>query len=515
MRTLVIIALACILFLHGLGAVSLWDPDEPRQAIMAQEMMDRSDYVHPYLNGKPYLEKPPLHPWLIVLTAKITGKLDEFSARLPSALAAMALLLVTYFLGRRLDHEVSGFLSALILAANYQFLGNARESTMDMTFALFIGLSVFLCYLAIEKERSWLLPFALLPSACAILSKGPAGLVIPVGIIFFYALFARRLRATFLPLVAGSLLSLAIASIWFFLAGKASFDEFLLRQNITRYVTGFDHIESYWYYFQKLFVNFLPWSIPLPFAVVFAYRRRLWLPLLWLVLTFLFFEVSKSKRAIYLLSCYPACAILVGIFLKERWYTLAERRGTRFLISVFGLILLAVPVLLFPAMQRVPLVAEVFGNDMIFPAIVVAVLASSSLAFLIAIFRRMPERGFLALFIYLVFLGFLYHSHYLPAVDRSQKSIRLVTDQITRINRNAAIFAYDFSSSALIFYVGRPVTTLKDPSEVPAEKDDILVIARDRHNRADPFKEMFSYWKEVRYEKDRLLIFSVKDGQQH
>ena len=69
MRTLVILGLAYILFVHGLGNVSLWDPDEPRQALMAREMIDRSDYVHPYLNGLPVSgEAAPLslahHPHL-------------------------------------------------------------------------------------------------------------------------------------------------------------------------------------------------------------------------------------------------------------------------------------------------------------------------------------------------------------------------------------------------------------------------------------------------------------------
>jgi 4-amino-4-deoxy-L-arabinose transferase-like glycosyltransferase len=328
MRTAVILVLAYILFVHGLGSISLWDPDEPRQVIMAQEMIDRGDYVRPYLNGLPYLEKPPLYSWLIVLTAKVTGKLNEFSSRFPSAVAATLLLLLTYWLGRRLDHEVSGFLSALILATNFQFLGNARESVMDMTFAFFIGLSIFLGYFALEKEKKWLMPVALLPCAFAILTKGPAGLVIPVAVLFLYCLATRRLRNMFFPMTAGVLLSLAVASIWFILAGKAYTDEFLLRQNITRYTTGFDHIEPFTYYFHKLFVNFLPWSIALPFATFFAYRRRLWLPLIWFLFTFIFFEISKSKRAIYLLSCYPACALLVGIYLKERWYVLVEKRWT-------------------------------------------------------------------------------------------------------------------------------------------------------------------------------------------
>jgi 4-amino-4-deoxy-L-arabinose transferase-like glycosyltransferase len=144
MRILTILALAFVLFFSYLGATTLWDPDEPRQAIMAQEMMDRGDYVHPYLNGKPYLEKPPLYPWMIIVASKISGELNEFSSRVPSAIAATLLLLVTFFLGRMLINKEAGFLSALVLATNYQYLSNARESVMDMTFAFFIGLTVFL-----------------------------------------------------------------------------------------------------------------------------------------------------------------------------------------------------------------------------------------------------------------------------------------------------------------------------------------------------------------------------------
>jgi 4-amino-4-deoxy-L-arabinose transferase-like glycosyltransferase len=512
MRTLVILGLAYILFIHGLGSVTLWDPDEPRQAIMAREMIERTDYVHPYLNGVPYLEKPPLYSWAIVLVSKITGKTDEFSSRLPSALAATMLLLLTYFLGRRLDHEVSGFLSALILATNYQFLGNARESVMDMTFAFFIGLAIFLGYICMEKEKRELLPFALLPCAFAILTKGPAGLVIPVAVLFFYSLATKRLKTMFVPLVASCLLSVALASIWFILAGKAYTVEFVLHQNIARYTTGFDHIEPLTYYFRKLFVNFLPWSVALPFAAFFAYKRRLWLPLIWLIFTFFFFDISKSKRAIYLLSCYPACALLVGIYLKEQWYALVEKKWTTVVLSFFGLTLLAVPALLFPAIHRVPFLAEMFGKDMLFPAVIVAVLSVSGIGFLLSIIWKSPAKGFLALFIYLCFLGFLYHFLYMPAMDKNGKSITFLTDEI-KDARTTPIYMYGFNSPALIFYVRKPIHILKDPSEVPAKKDDIVVAVEDKGDNADQFRKLFSFEKSVRYEGDKYVIFAGRNGE--
>ncbi|HBZ36047.1 MAG TPA: glycosyl transferase family 39, partial [Rikenellaceae bacterium] len=97
---LIIIILTCyLLFIQNLGGIALWDPDEPRQAIMAKEMMDRKDYIHPYLNGKPYLEKPPLYPWMIIAASKIKGTVDEFSSRLPAAISATILVIITYYVG--------------------------------------------------------------------------------------------------------------------------------------------------------------------------------------------------------------------------------------------------------------------------------------------------------------------------------------------------------------------------------------------------------------------------------
>lgn len=511
MRTLVILGLAYILFIHGIGSVTLWDPDEPRQAIMAREMIDRGDYIHPYLNGQPYLEKPPLYSWAIMLVSKATGHLDEFSSRLPSALAATMLLLIAYLFGRRLDHEVSGFLSALILATNYQFLGNARESVMDMTFALFIGLAIFLGYLCMEKERREILPFALLPCALAVLTKGPAGLAIPVAVLFFYSIATKRFKSMFVPLIASCLLSVGVASIWFILAGKAYTDEFLFHQNIVRYTTGFDHVEPFTYYFHKLFVNFLPWSVALPFAAFFAYRKRLWLPLIWLVTTFLFFEISKSKRAIYLLSCYPACALLVGIYLKEQWYAFLEKRWTTVILFLLGLVLLAVPALLYPAVQRVPLVTEMFEGNLFLLVLVIGVLGLSGLGFLLSIVKKTPAKGFIALFVYFCFLGFLYHFLYMPAMDRTQKSIAFLTDEIK--DSRAPIYAYGFNSPALIYYVGRPVHLLGGPSELPAKKDGIIVVVEDKRDNADQFRKFFSSEKSVRYERDNYVIFTGKSGE--
>ena len=108
---------------------------------------------------------------MIIVASKISGELNEFSSRVPSAIAATLLLLATFFLGKMLINREAGFISALVLATNYQYISNARESVMDMTFAFFIGLTIFLNYVAITKDKRFFFVLSFISASFAILTK--------------------------------------------------------------------------------------------------------------------------------------------------------------------------------------------------------------------------------------------------------------------------------------------------------------------------------------------------------
>lgn len=503
-----IVCLSYVLFIQNLGAVSLWDPDEPRQAIEAREMMARADYLHPYLNGEPYLEKPPLYPWLIVIASKMQGKLDEFSSRIPSALAAGALLIITFLAGRGMAGHASGLLAAFVLAANIQFLENARESVMDMTFALFISLAIYLGSLAAKNDKRFLFALALLPSILAVLLKGPAGFVLPVGVLFLFLLSERKLKTFLVPLLVGSVFSLALSSIWFIAAGRAYSGEFLLHQNLARYVRGFDHIESFYYYFAKLFFNFLPWSCLLPFAIHHACKRKLWLPLIWFALTFSFFELSRSKRAIYLLPLYPAMALMIGTFLREKWEIAMTNRWTGLGVKVFAVLIAACPV-------SVMVVFTVASNDWVgklsdglqwrFP---LTLLSLIGIVFLLFVIRKTPRSSVAALVAYLVCLGFFFHSTYIPFKDKTSKSARRILGCLAAdLDNSQPVYVSGFSSPALIYYLGRPVQGVRAPDEVADSEAGATVIVKDEHGLPERFSSRFSPVVWVRYEKDRYVVF--------
>jgi 4-amino-4-deoxy-L-arabinose transferase-like glycosyltransferase len=513
MKILLLLIMAYALFIQGIGATSLWDPDEPRQAIMAREMMERGDYIHPYLNGKPYLEKPPLYQWMIIAASRIRGRLDEFSSRIPAALSATCLAAIVYFFGRLLVDPVSGLLSALVLAMNFQFLHSARESVMDMTFALFIGLTVFLNYVAVRKNSKWLLFLSFVPSSLAILAKGPASIVIAAGTALIYIFTEKKFKQLMIPLIAGCLASAVIASIWFLLAGEAYWKEFIFRQNITRYTHAFDHAESFLYYFPKLLFNFLPWSILLPFALYHAWKKKLFLPLIWFGVTFLFFETSMSKRAVYLLPLYPATAIICGAYLREKWEWLIKSQPTNLLCrcfaiaSILGIVAVVVAVYLSSSPSLTP-----FRES---PWLVwLILLAVPCIAFLVAITRRSAPWSLLFLFIFLAGIGHTYNVLYVPVMDRVSKSPRIITDALEGYAKDKKVYMVGFDSPGVIFYLGRPVESIYSLSKLTDTEEGSVLIVNDKFSalKKAEFDNHFLPIGHAVYERIPHTIYLRKKG---
>jgi 4-amino-4-deoxy-L-arabinose transferase-like glycosyltransferase len=512
-KILLILAISYALFIHGIGEISLWDPDEPRQAIMAKEMMERGDYIHPYLNGKPYLEKPPLYPWMIVAVSKMQNKLDEFSSRLPAALSATCLVIIVYFLGRLLVDPVGGLLSALALAMNFQFLHASREAVMDMTFALFIGLTIFLNYVALKMDGKWLFFISFLPSSLAILTKGPAGLVIAAGTTFIYLFTEKKFKKFIVPLIAGCLVFAAIASIWFFMAGEAYWKEFILRQNITRYMHAFDHRESYLYYFPKLFINFLPWSVLLPFSIYHAWKKKLWLPLIWFGFTFMFFELSSSKRAIYLLPLYPAAALLCGIYLREKWAWLLEKRPTNPLLRVFviTLVIIAMAVSVTIHFLPNPSLIPFRGNSWLL--FMVVLFIATCFGFLVAIIKNSSQWSLCLFFCMLVIVGCTSQKHYLSVTDMTSKSPRIITNKIDRYTKDANVYMFGFDSPGVVFYFGRPIESYYSLEKIRDKHGNMLLIVTDEFaaTRMNEFDSQFLYLESVTYERHGYTFYVRKN----
>jgi 4-amino-4-deoxy-L-arabinose transferase-like glycosyltransferase len=369
---IIILLVFCLLFfILGVGRWDLWNPDEPRYAQVAKEMVDGGDWVLMHVNGNIYVDKPPLFFWLIALSSFLWQGFTSFSARFPSAFLSTLTVLLTFFLGKKLYGSRTGFFSALILATSFEFAYLSNRANIDATLTFITTASILLFlqwyqhappnsipllpgeregvrgnWVKSGKNRDLLIYGFYISMAIATLAKGPVGFILPLLVVLVYLLFQRDWNAMKrMKLLTGMVLFMVIVLSWYLPAvlkgGQNFLNETLLHHTIDRFAKGSSHIRPIYYYFTNFPVDFMPWFLFLPGAIAYGLTKRkegifknFFFLLVWFVVIFLFFSVSKGKREIYLLPLYPAASLMVGKFwddylsgtsrfsVREIWITL-------------------------------------------------------------------------------------------------------------------------------------------------------------------------------------------------
>ena len=316
-----LLALTAALLLFRLGAVPLIGPDEPRYTRVAVEMHREGSYLVPTLQGRPWLEKPPLYYWLAGAAFSALGE-TETAARLPSVLAALLLVGSTVFFGGRLHGEAPALHAGFAAATAPLLFIYGRSAAMDMLLAATVTCAVGLLALRLlGLAGPGVVPVAWLFMALATLAKGPLGLLLPGLIVGGYIVATRQwslARAALSPL--GIVLFLLVAGPWYALMwrhqGQAFVDVFLLNHNLQRFTSTIHrHPGPLFYYVPVLLAGAFPWS-GLAVAGLGTLRprgaRADVFVLLWLVLPFLFFSAAGSKLPGYILPCLPPLALVTG-----------------------------------------------------------------------------------------------------------------------------------------------------------------------------------------------------------
>jgi 4-amino-4-deoxy-L-arabinose transferase-like glycosyltransferase len=209
---LLLILVAAVVFLPGLGATRLWDDDETYFAQVAREMYDRGDPIVPWFNQALFSHKPPFMYWMMMGAYCLFG-VTEFAARVPSALFGIANVLLIWRLGRILYSPGVGFWAGIVLATSLNFVVLARAATCDTELIFFCTLPIYLFLRGTAAKRSaadgsgtelfwdqehsqveaawktWALVYATM--GIAVMVKGPIGAVLPTGVLGLYLLFCR------------------------------------------------------------------------------------------------------------------------------------------------------------------------------------------------------------------------------------------------------------------------------------------------------------------------------------
>lgn len=335
---ILVLVFAVIITLTALNVRELKSGDETRVAGISAEMFLTKDYLVPRLNGTPFLEYPPLYYWGAALSYSLFG-INDFAAKLPSALAALGCGLLTFLLAKKMKFPAwSALLSSVMLMTSAQFFNNSRKCMVDMVLAFFILLAVtgFFALVSSAQLRFRLgyLCLFIIAVAGGIYTKGLLGICIPVAVLgswlFIGDILERKISwMSYVYLGAGSAVAIGIASVWYILLGKngapGMLHTALVVNNFGRFSgSQGDHVESFSYYFIKLPTLFFPWLPLLPFAIWQAGRkawykhdRSILLLSAFLLVPFAALCCASSKRIVYLLPLYAPCALLCGCYLTE------------------------------------------------------------------------------------------------------------------------------------------------------------------------------------------------------
>lgn len=317
-------------FLPWLGLTLFNTKGEPREAIVAWSMLNTGDWILPQSCGGDIPYKPPFLAWLIAAFSWLLGgEVTEYSSRLPSALATIALGLGTLrFFLRQTGSRTLAVLTAAITVTSFEVFRAASACRVDMVLTACMVLAIYAMYPS-PRIRLW--PVALM--TCAVLTKGPVGMVLPCMVMWiFYMIRGQKFVPATIKLAVMGALSLMVPALWYWCAAAQGGDAFVnlaLEENVGR-MTGSmsygSHNNPFWYNFVTLVAGMVPYTLLALLSLLAVkktaqttnlptpLRSRLktlhadpvgLLSTVAIIAIVAFYCIPSSKRSVYLLPVYP------------------------------------------------------------------------------------------------------------------------------------------------------------------------------------------------------------------
>ena len=350
---------ATVLMFQRLGLSDVCGGNEAVEGVFVQQMVEHGQLLFPLENGSVPMYKPPLFHWTAYAIDRVAGinRVTAANLRAPSALYAIAGVLLTMIFAQGLLGLEGALLAGLALVGSYQYVALGRFGRVDMTLCFFetLALFAFVWWLPREAKLSgvrarvranvgalYLMAMAL---GLAVLAKGPVGAILPGFSIVVFMVAERRWRQIPAMLDPGALiLGGLLASSWYlacYFGGRYGFlDRQLGAENIGRFFGTLGAMKPL-YYLKPILLNSAPLSLLVPVAVVAALmtlRRRpasedrsdagialenparavsaVRLLAIFYVVTVIFFSLAAYKRRAYLLPLWPASAVMLAWWIR-------------------------------------------------------------------------------------------------------------------------------------------------------------------------------------------------------
>ncbi len=359
----IVCVIAVMLTVPFLGLTDFYSKGEPREAVVAYTMVEHGNWILPINNGGDIPYKPPFFHWCIALFSLLQGHVSEFTSRLPSALALVAMSVGGFVFFAKRKNANMALLATLLSLTAFEVHRAGINCRVDMVNTAFMVGALFLMFRWWERGKHTMPWLAILCMSGATLTKGPVGMLLPCAVMGVFMLTQREsLWSTVWRLGLTALLSLILPLCWYYAAYLQGGDEFLRlvkEENIDRLLGKMayeSHENPFWYNFVTLITGWLPYTLLFVFSLfVLPWKRfsksgfmqsvRRAEPMqvfVWLAfgLILFFYCIPKSKRSVYLLPCYPFMAWLMAQYVV--WLVanrLSAVKAYAWLMGVLGVVL--------------------------------------------------------------------------------------------------------------------------------------------------------------------------------
>lgn len=359
----IVCVIAVMLTVPFLGLTDFYSKGEPREAVVAYTMVEHGNWILPINNGGDIPYKPPFFHWCIALFSLLQGHVSEFTSRLPSALALVAMSVGGFVFFAKRKNANMALLATLLSLTAFEVHRAGINCRVDMVNTAFMVGALFLMFRWWERGKHSMPWLAILCMSGATLTKGPVGMLLPCAVMGVFMLTQREsLWSTVWRLGLTALLSLVLPLCWYYAAYLQGGDEFLRlvkEENIDRLLGKMayeSHENPFWYNFVTLITGWLPYTLLFVFSLfVLPWKRfsksgfmqsvRRAEPMqvfVWLAfgLILFFYCIPKSKRSVYLLPCYPFMAWLMAQYVV--WLVanrLSAVKAYAWLMGVLGVVL--------------------------------------------------------------------------------------------------------------------------------------------------------------------------------
>jgi 4-amino-4-deoxy-L-arabinose transferase-like glycosyltransferase len=323
------------LWLPGITTLPATDRDEARFAQASRQMIETGNAIDIRFQDTPRYKKPIGIYWLQAATVRLAGGEDPANPvwlyRIPSLFGALAAVLATWALGRRLFGAGAGFVAAALLASALLVGVEARFAKTDAALLGCTTVAMAALSRIYDPERAtWRTALAFwLALGLGTLIKGP--LVVVVVAIAIVTLIVLERRVGWLSGLRwgwGLLLYAVMVVPWFvaiIFASKGGYLQESVGVDLVPKLLGAQeaHGAPPLTYFLLLPVTFWSSSVFVLFGLGWGWRNRhdrdVRFLLAWLVPGWIMFELVPTKLPHYPLPFYPALALLAAAaFAAER-----------------------------------------------------------------------------------------------------------------------------------------------------------------------------------------------------